>query len=98
MVPLFNAGPIDHPDIPIHLAAVNTGLCSVAGEVADGVRPYPVCTPFYIREVMLPAVRRGAAKSDRQLDDFRVCMKPLIASAPDEEILETKVQGLLLHR
>ena len=92
MVPLFNAGPIDHPGIPIHVAAVNTGLCSVAGEVADGVRPHPVCTPSYIREVMLPAVRQGAAKSGRQLDDFRVCMKPLIASAPDEETLETKVR------
>jgi len=92
MVPLFNAGPIDHPAIPIHVAAVNTGLCSVAGEVADGVRPHPVCTPSYIRETMLPAVRRGAAKSSRPLDDFRVCMKPLIASAPDEETLVTKVR------
>ena len=51
-----------------------------------------MCTPSYIREAMLPAVRRGAAKSGRQLDDFRVCMKPLIASAPDEETLETKVR------
>ena len=61
MVPLFNPGPIDHPGIPIHVAAVNPGMCSVAGEVADGVRPHPVCTPSYIREVMLPAVRKGAA-------------------------------------
>lgn len=36
MVPLFNAGPIEHPDIPIHLAAVNPVMCSVAGEVAKG--------------------------------------------------------------
>ena len=37
-------------------------MTSVAGEVADGVRPHPVCTPSYIRDVMLPAVRTGAAE------------------------------------
>jgi probable F420-dependent oxidoreductase len=92
MVPLFDAGPIEHPGIPIHLAAVNTGLCTVAGEVADGVRPHPVCTPSYIRSVMLPAVRRGAQKSGRSLDGFRVAMKPLVASARTPEALVPKVR------
>lgn len=92
MVPLFDAGPIGHPDIPIHLAAVNTNMCAVAGEVADGVRPHPVCTPSYIREVMLPAVRRGAARGGRPLDGFRVAMKPLVASARTESELVPKVR------
>lgn len=92
MVPLFDAGPIEHPDIPVHLAAINPNMCAVAGEVADGVRPHPVCTPSYIAEVMLPAVRRGAARSGRPLDDFRVCMKPLVASARTEEELVPKVR------
>lgn len=92
MVPLFDAGPIEHPAIPIHVAAVNPIMTSVAGEVADGVRPHPVCTPSYIREVMLPAVRRGAARSGRSLDGFRVAMKPLVASAPSEEELVAKVR------
>ena len=92
MVPLFNAGPIEHPDIPIHLAAVNPVMCSVAGEVAEGIRPHPVCTPSYIENVMLPAVRSGAAKSGRSLDGFRVCMKPLVASARTEELLAAKVR------
>jgi probable F420-dependent oxidoreductase len=92
MVPLFNAGPIEHPDVPIQLAAINPGMCSVAGEVADGVRPHPVCTPSYIRQVMLPAVRKGAARSGRDLAGFRVCMKPLVASARTEEELVAKVR------
>lgn len=92
MVPLFNPGPIEHPDIPVHLAAVNPYMCQVAGEVADGVRPHPVCTPSYIREVMLPAVRKGAAKTGRSLESFRVCMKPLVASARTEEELVPKVR------
>ena len=81
MVPLFDPGPIEHPRIPIQLAAVNAVMCAIAGEVADGLRPHPVCTPSYIREVMLPAVRAGAARAGRRLDDFRVCMKPLVAVA-----------------
>jgi probable F420-dependent oxidoreductase len=92
MVPLFDAGPIDHPDIPIHIAAVNPVMTSVAGEVADGVRPHPVCTPSYIREVMHPAIRAGAARSGRSLEEFRVAMKPLVATARTEEELEHKVR------
>ena len=92
VVPLFDPGPIEHPAIPIHLAAVNRGMCRIAGEVADGIRPHPVCTPSYIAEVMLPAVREGAARSGRALGDFAVAMKPLVAAAPDDAHLEAKVR------
>ena len=94
VVPLFNAGPIEHPDIPIHLAAVNTVMCRIAGEVADGLRPHPVCTPSYIENVMLPAVRSGAAKAGRPLDAFRVCMKPLVATARTEDDLRPKIRDV----
>ncbi|CAN5519182.1 LLM class F420-dependent oxidoreductase [soil metagenome] len=94
MVPLFNPGPIEHPDIPIHVAAVNPVMCRMAGEVADGIRVHPVCTPSYIDQVMLPAVRAGAAKSGRSLEKFQVCMKPLIASAATEEELVPKVRDV----
>ena len=92
MVPLFDPGPIEHPEIPIHLAAVNTVMCRVAGEVADGIRPHPVCTPSYIRDVMLPQVRVGAAKAGRSLGDFKVSIKPLLAVAPDEAELRDKIR------
>ena len=91
-VPLFTPAPLEHPAIPIHLAAVNPYMCQIAGEVADGVRPHPVCTPKYIEEVMLPSVRKGAARVSRHLTDFAVCIKPLIATAPSEKALD-KVIG-----
>ncbi len=93
-VPLFDPGPIEHPRIPIHLAAVNAYMSQVAGEVADGLRPHPVCTPRYIREVMWPALRRGAARAGRSLDGFAVSIKPLIATAPDEASLAEKVRDV----
>jgi probable F420-dependent oxidoreductase len=94
MVPLFNPGPIEHPRIPIQLAAVNAVMCQVAGEVAEGIRPHPVCTPSYIENVMLPAVRAGAAKRGRSLDDFQVGMKPLVAVAATEAELVPKVRDV----
>src|SRR5216683_7308296 len=58
MVPLFAPSPIEHPRIPIELAAVNPYMCQVAGEVADGIRAHPIATPRYIAETMLPAARK----------------------------------------
>ena len=88
MVPLFNPGPIDHPHIPIHVAAIGPHMCAVAGEVADGVRLHPVCTPRFIDEQVLPALAKGAARSSRDVDEVEVCMKPLIGTAPTVAALE----------
>ena len=94
VVPLFNPGPIERPHIPIQLAAVNSFLCQVVGEVADGLRTHPVCTPSYIEKVMLPAVRAGAARTGRSLDQFQICMKPLVAAAATEAELVSKVRDV----
>lgn len=94
MVPLFDPGPIAHPDIPIHVAAVNPTMCRMAGEVADGLRPHPVCTPKYIREVMLPALAAGAKAAGRDAGGIAVAMKPLVCAAPDEATLAAKVEDV----
>jgi len=94
MVPLFDPGPIEHPDIPIHLAAVNPTMCRIAGEVADGLRPHPVCTPRYLREVMRPALAAGARAAGRAPERIAVAMKPLVCAAPDEATLAEKVRDV----
>lgn len=91
MVPLFDPGPIDHPPPPIHVATVNEVMCRISGECADGMRPHPVCTPRYIKEVMLPAAQRGATKTGRPFDGFQVAMKPLVAAARTEDALAAKI-------
>lgn len=93
-VPLFNPGPIDHPRIPIHLAAVNQYMCQVAGEVGDGLRPHPVCTAAYIDAVMRPALERGAARQGRSDEAYAISIKPLIATAADEETLVEKIRDV----
>jgi probable F420-dependent oxidoreductase len=94
MVPLFAPGPIEHYPIPIHLAAVNSYMCQVAGEVADGIRAHPVATPRYIADVMLPAARNGAAKAGRDLTSFALCVKPLVATATDRSVLAERIRDV----
>ena len=94
MVPLFNPGPIEHPRIPIQLAAVNALMSQVVGEVADGMRPHPVCTPSYIEKVMLPGGARRRRQGRPLARDFQVCMKPLVATAANEAELVPKVRDV----
>lgn len=87
MVPLFDPGPIEHPEIPVHVAAIGPAMCAVAGEVADGVRLHPICTARFIDERVHPALAKGRARSGRPAAAVEVCMKPLIATAPDRAAL-----------
>ncbi len=94
MVPLFDPGPIDYPDIPIQLAAVNTGMCRLAGELCQGFRPHPICTPKYIAEVMVPSAQAGAMKAGRDLKGFDLIPSPLIATAATPELLEERIRDV----
>jgi probable F420-dependent oxidoreductase len=94
MVPLFAPAPIEHPHIPVELAAVNPYMCQVAGEVADGIRAHPIVTPRYIAETMLPAARKGAAKAGRDITGFTMCVMPLVATAPNPARLAERVRDV----
>lgn len=88
MVPLFDPGPIDHPNIPVHIAAIGPNMCALAGELGDGVRLHPVCTPAFIDQKVLPSLAEGAARAGRDVDAIEVCMKPLIGTAGTQGELE----------
>jgi probable F420-dependent oxidoreductase len=88
MVPLFDPGPIAHPNIPIHIAGIGPAMCRVAGEVADGLRLHPVCTPAFIDERIAPAMAAGARRAGRAPSDIELCMKPLVGTAVSPEELE----------
>ena len=85
MSPFFNPGPIEHPDIPIYVAGVNTGLACLAGEIADGFLVHPLHTPRYLREVILPAIEAGAAKAGRARRQVKISVTALVATDPQEK-------------
>ncbi|NMI00595.1 TIGR03617 family F420-dependent LLM class oxidoreductase [Pseudonocardia acidicola] len=94
MNPLFDPGPIEHPDIPVHLAAVRPGMARIGGQVADGVRPHPICTRAYLVDVLRPAVDDGARSRDRDPARIEVVASPLIVTAPNEAELAKKVSDV----
>lgn len=84
MSPFFDPGPIDSPDIPIYIAGVNTGLARLAGEVCDGFLAHPFHSPGYLREVMLPAIEKGAAKTGRTRQDVALSVTVFAATTPED--------------
>jgi probable F420-dependent oxidoreductase len=85
MTPFFNPGPNPHGNPKIFLAAVGPKMTEVAGEVADGVLCHGFCTEKYLREVMVPALERGAAKAGRSLDGFEITAPSMVVAADTEE-------------
>jgi probable F420-dependent oxidoreductase len=84
MTPFFNPGPIAHPDIPIYIAGVNTGLARLAGEVCDGFHVHPLHTAGYVREVLRPAIAAGAAKAGRPAQAVSLSGSVFAISSPAE--------------
>jgi probable F420-dependent oxidoreductase len=85
MSPFFNPGPNPYGAPKVYLAAVGELMTEVAGEVADGLLVHPFSTERYLREVTLPALERGLAKSGRDLADFPISFAGLIATGGDDE-------------
>jgi alkanesulfonate monooxygenase SsuD/methylene tetrahydromethanopterin reductase-like flavin-dependent oxidoreductase (luciferase family) len=52
-------------DLPIYLAGVNARMIESVGAVADGLVGHPLFTPEYTREVVRPALARGAERAGR---------------------------------
>jgi probable F420-dependent oxidoreductase len=91
MQPFFKPGPLDRPDIPIILGAVQPRAIRLAGEVADAVIAHPTnSSPEYLRDVMRPKLAEGARKAGRQPESVRVIANPLIATGPDRATVEAE--------
>jgi probable F420-dependent oxidoreductase len=84
MTPFFNPGPIAHPEIPIYIAGVNTGLARLAGEVGDGFHVHPLHTAGYVREVLRPAIAAGAAKAGRPAEAVSLSGSVFAIGSPAE--------------
>ena len=82
---MWSPGPIDVPDPPIDIAAVNPWMVQMAGEVADGVHVHPLNTPHYLAETLLPNLRAGAARAGRDVADLEVIVPAFIVAGDTDE-------------
>jgi len=85
MTPFFDPGPNPFANPPIFLAAVGTHMTEVAGEVADGLLAHGFTTERYLREVTLPALERGAARSGRTRAELEVACSGMVVTGDSEE-------------
>jgi probable F420-dependent oxidoreductase len=88
MPPFFNPGPIEYPNIKINIAAVNSRMMQVAGEVCDGVLIHSFNTPKHTREVVLPNLREGAEKAGRSIEDMDISGGGFVITGANEEEIE----------
>jgi probable F420-dependent oxidoreductase len=84
MSPFFNPGAIQHPNIPIYIAGVNTGLAKLAGELCNGFHAHPFHSIRYIKEVLMPAIEEGTKMTGRKREDVSVSVTAFIATTPEE--------------
>lgn len=83
---MWSPGPIEVPDPPIDIAAVNPWMLRMAGEVADGIHVHPLNTPTYLHETVMPNLETGAALAGRTAADLEVIVPAFVApgSTPEE--------------
>ncbi len=70
------------PPPPLLLAGLSAKMLELVGEIADGVNLW-LCTPAYIREVAVPALRRGRARAGKSLAGFEVVAAVPVALTAD---------------
>jgi probable F420-dependent oxidoreductase len=90
MTPFFNPGPIEHQEIPIYIAGVNTRLARLAGEICDGFHVHPFHSPEYVRQTVKPAIVEGADEAGRDPEQVVLATSAFVVVAENDE--ETKIQ------
>jgi probable F420-dependent oxidoreductase len=94
MTPFFNPGPIEHPRIPIYIAAVNPYMAQMAGDICDGLHVHSFHSPKYLRDVLHPAVEAGLARSGRSRKDFTFRASTMVVVGDDAGELERSRQAV----
>ncbi len=92
MTPFFQPPPLEKPDIPIYIAGVNQYMCQLAGELCEGFHVHPLHTVDYLKNMIIPNVEAGAAKSGRSRKDVALtCAIFVVTGANKDEIEKDKL-------
>jgi probable F420-dependent oxidoreductase len=83
--PFFAPGPIEHPRIPIYVAAVNAYNLRLAGELCEGVHLHPFHSVKYLREFALPNIEAGLAKGGRTREALELACSVFMITGRDAE-------------
>lgn len=93
MTPMFAPRPNPHGAPRIAIAGVGPLMTEVAGEVADGWLAHTFTTPQFLREVSLPALRRGFEKAGREASGFDVSLPAFVAVGTSQPELDAAIRA-----
>ena len=85
MTPMFTPTNNTYGRPKVVVAAVGPLMTKVCGEVADGMLVHAFTTEKYVREVTLPAIAEGLAKSGRARDELELCLPSFVVTGQDEQ-------------
>jgi probable F420-dependent oxidoreductase len=88
MTPFFNPGPIEHPEIAVYIAGVNTRLATLAGELCEGFHVHPFHSPEYVRRTVKPAIAEGAKKEGRDPEEVELATSVFIVTGENAAEVE----------
>ena len=94
MTPMFTPAKSQFGPPRVFLAAVGPRMTEVAGEVADGLIAHAFTTERYMREVTIPALERGLAKSGRDRASFELTCPVFIVTGADDAATSGSRQGV----
>jgi probable F420-dependent oxidoreductase len=83
------------PELPIYIAALSPNMLRLAGEIGDGVMLW-LCSPEYIREVVIPEVTSGRERAGRPLEGFDVVAAVPAALTDDRDAALETMRGDLV--
>lgn len=84
ITPFFDPGPIEHPEIPVYIAGVNTRLAKLAGELCDGFHVHPFHSPQYVEQVIRPAIAEGAEEEGRDAGGVELATSAFVITGDRE--------------
>jgi probable F420-dependent oxidoreductase len=77
----------------IFLAGVGELMTEVSGEVCDGFICHGFTTERYLREVTLPALRRGRAKAGKTMDGFEIVGPSFVVTGNNDAEMAAATTG-----
>ena len=87
----FDPGPSGYGPPKVFLGAVGETMTEITGAVADGLFVHSFATERFLREVTLPALERGIARSGRRREDVEICLVLFVVTgATDEEVEQAR--------
>lgn len=86
--PFFSPGANENGHVPIYISAVNRYNCRLVGELCDGIRMHGFNTLRYTNQVIIPAIKEGAARAGRSFSDIDIVGGSFVITGKDEEEVE----------